>query len=141
MEPMQQTTSPCSVLLVEDDADNRTALSDLLEAYGFLVTPACNGLEALHLLRGGSAPHVILLDLAMPVMDGWEFCEHVRADAATSGIPVLTLSAMDESVGLPHPPHAAHSFIKPVDLPSLLCAMSSCCEKAFVLTRAARPAA
>jgi DNA-binding response OmpR family regulator len=84
------------VLLVEDDAAIRDALRELLEAEGYVVQGAANGREALARLRGGGhRPRLILLDLMMPVMDGWEFRQAQRGDPALACIPVVVLSAED----------------------------------------------
>src|SRR5574340_1100683 len=84
------------VLLVEDDAAIRDALRELLEAEGFVVQGAANGREALARLRaGGHRPRLILLDLMMPVMDGWEFRQAQRGDPALARIPVVVLTAAD----------------------------------------------
>ena len=61
------------ILIVDDDKDVRIALAELLEGEGYTVAGAHNGQEALQLMRGGLHPAVILLDLMMPVMDGWDF--------------------------------------------------------------------
>ena len=62
-----------SVLVVEDDIDIREALTGLLSEEGYAVSACANGLEALKHLRAGRHADVILLDLMMPVMDGWQF--------------------------------------------------------------------
>lgn len=71
----------------------RATLCDLLERAGFRVATAANGREALDSLRGGPSPSVVLLDLMMPVMNGWEFREQQTRDAELAGIPVVILSA------------------------------------------------
>lgn len=81
------------VLLVEDDADLREALTETLRDEGYDVAAASHGLEALERLREGLLPDVILLDLMMPVMNGWEFRARQREDAGLAAIPVILLSA------------------------------------------------
>ena len=61
------------ILVVEDDPDAREALIDVLEISGYSAEPAGNGREAIDLLRRSSLPSLIILDLQMPVMNGWEF--------------------------------------------------------------------
>src|SRR4051812_2704832 len=67
------TQTSARILLVEDEPDVREAVQSILEDQGYRVTAAENGWEALELLRSGRAPDVIVLDLRMPIMDGWEF--------------------------------------------------------------------
>src|SRR5690554_1469937 len=82
------------VLLVEDDVDTRDATTALIEHEGYDVTAVSNGREALDLLRGGFRPCVILLDLAMPEMDGFAFRRaQLAADPELASIPVFVLSA------------------------------------------------
>src|SRR4051794_28385490 len=83
-----------AVLVVDDDLDIREALTDILQDRGFQVTSAANGREALALLRSLSRPpSVILLDLMMPIMDGYGFLEEQRRDAALAVIPVAIITA------------------------------------------------
>ena len=81
------------ILLVEDDAGARGAMVALLEGEGYQVSAAANGREALERLRQGERPGLILLDLMMPGMDGWQFREHQRFDPPVASIPVVLLSA------------------------------------------------
>jgi CheY-like chemotaxis protein len=105
------------VLLVEDDVDVREAVTDTLEDAGYRVTAARHGQEALALLRDGRArPCLILLDLMMPVMDGWQFRELQSKDPALADIPVVALSAHG---GL-HALGAADHLRKPVQLRALM---------------------
>jgi len=83
-----------AVLIVDDDLDIREALTDILEDRGFSVMSAANGREALSLLRSLDAPPaVILLDLMMPILDGYGFLEEHRKDAALAVIPVAIITA------------------------------------------------
>jgi CheY-like chemotaxis protein len=83
----------CPVLVVDDDYDLRSSLRELLEDEGYPTLGASNGREALELLRAGSPPCLILLDLMMPVMDGWETLQHLSADPGLKPIPVAIMSA------------------------------------------------
>ena len=86
------------VLVVEDDTDLRESLSQALRDHGFTVTSASNGKQALDLLRAGTRPTVILLDLMMPVLNGWELRDALRQDPLLAGIPQLVISAyVDEA--------------------------------------------
>ena len=81
-----------SVLVVEENIDAREAMTAFLEAEGYHVVGAANGREALVHLRTSAIFCVVLLDLGMPVMDGWEFrAEQLREPAMTS-IPVVIVS-------------------------------------------------
>ncbi|MFL5262818.1 MAG: response regulator [Anaeromyxobacteraceae bacterium] len=86
------TTPKGEVLVVEDDFAIRETLRELLEDEGYEVSWASNGREALELLAH-RAPRVILLDLMMPVMDGWEFRVAQQRDPALARIPVVVISA------------------------------------------------
>jgi CheY-like chemotaxis protein len=81
------------IFIVDDDNDVRNALSELLEAEGFTVDGATNGREALARLRGGVHPAVILLDLMMPGMDGWDFRDEQLRDPKLASVPVVIVSA------------------------------------------------
>jgi signal transduction histidine kinase len=106
------------LLLVEDDASIRLALSDMLEDEGFAVTTAVNGREALDELRQSTPPDVIVLDLMMPVMDGWEFRVEQRSDPMLAGIPLLAMSA---DLSAKARAIAADGYVrKPIDFPEML---------------------
>jgi CheY-like chemotaxis protein len=86
------------VLVVEDDADLRESLSQALQDHGFTVTQAGNGQQALDLLHSGVRPGVILLDLMMPVVSGWQLRDALRHDPTFARIPQLVISAyLDET--------------------------------------------
>jgi signal transduction histidine kinase len=82
-----------SVLIIEDDAEIRETLDGLLRVEGYDVSTASNGLEALQRLRAGTHADVILLDLMMPVMDGWQFRVQQKRDPQLAGTPVIAISA------------------------------------------------
>ena len=84
------------VLVVDDDADVRELLRRMLESDGYAVVEAENGRAALGALRAGR-PAVILLDLMMPEMDGFEFVAELRRDEAWRTIPVVVITAKDLS--------------------------------------------
>lgn len=112
---------PC-ILVVEDDFDIRDTLAQILEAEGYIVSGAANGLEALELLRrdGAGAPALILLDLMMPVMNGWQFRAEQLQDPKLASIPVVVISA-DASVHQKAASIEAAGFLKkPVQLDTLL---------------------
>jgi CheY-like chemotaxis protein len=81
------------ILVVDDDADIRDTLSEVLRNAGMVVVTAADGLEALRILRGGLSPCLVLLDLMMPIMDGYEFLEVQRSDPALARIPTAVITA------------------------------------------------
>jgi CheY-like chemotaxis protein len=98
------------VVVVDDDVDGREALAELLASRGYSVTTAGNGRDALDYLRRSYLPGLIILDLMMPLMDGWEFLEHQSRDPALLDIPVVVLSAT-----VPHHALSAKAILmKPV---------------------------
>ena len=116
---MRQATAHCPVLIVEDDADLREMMAQLLSLEGFQAATVANGSEALQYLHNGHVkPDVILLDLMMPVMDGWEFRRKQQADPAFADVPVIVLSALDQSRAADV---QAEAFLKkPLDFDRLL---------------------
>lgn len=81
-----------TILVVDDHEDVRMALETLLTSQGYGVVTACEGEEALDRLRGGLRPCVILLDLMMPKLDGWQFRHAQLADPVLARIPVIAFS-------------------------------------------------
>lgn len=79
------------VLLVDDYSDAREMYSEYLKYSGFDVVEAANGVEALERALD-SSPDIILMDLSLPVMDGWEATRRLKQDARTAGIPVVALT-------------------------------------------------
>jgi two-component system cell cycle response regulator DivK len=86
---------PC-VLLVDDYLDARQMYTTYLEYCGFAVVQAANGVEALR-EAVESKPDIILMDLSLPVMDGWEATRQLKADPRTAGIPVVALTGYSRS--------------------------------------------
>jgi signal transduction histidine kinase len=91
--PRGPQTARERILLVEDDHSIREALRGILEEEGYAVTTAENGRQALEQLGAGGAPDLIVLDLRMPIMDGWEFRTVQKSDPRLARIPVLAVSA------------------------------------------------
>ena len=106
------------ILIVEDDADLREMMAQLLLLEGFNAQTVANGREALDYLRTTERPELILLDLMMPVMDGWEFRREQQRDPKLAAVPVIVLSALDQTrvgdIG------AAAFLKKPLDFDRLL---------------------
>lgn len=80
------------ILLVEDNEMNRDMLSRRLERKGYNVVFALDGGAAVQ-LAGSESPALILMDMSLPVLDGWEATRRIKSDPATSGIPIIALTA------------------------------------------------
>jgi CheY-like chemotaxis protein len=104
------------VLIVDDDPDLLDVTSFVIENEGIVVETARNGEEALALLRAGRLPGLVLLDLMMPVMNGWEFLAAVANDPVLQGLPVVVLTAAEHA----QVPGALEVLSKPMDLKELL---------------------
>jgi len=85
--------SPRCLLFIEDDEATRRSLAEALQGDGFEVVTAANGREGLELLKEGLRPSAILLDVMMPVMDGWDFRHAQSIDPHLRDIPVLLVTA------------------------------------------------
>ena len=81
-----------TIMVVEDNEYSRDALSRRLQRRGYRVLPAVDGQEAVSLARSGR-PNLILMDLGLPVIDGWEATRQLKEDATTRHIPIIVLSA------------------------------------------------
>jgi CheY-like chemotaxis protein len=101
-----------SILVVDDDRDIRESIGTILTEEGYEVRMAANGLEALRLM-GDRAPDLLLLDLMMPIMDGWQVMRVLRADKALQRVPVVVLSALSA-------PGCVDYIQKPISLDKLI---------------------
>lgn len=122
--------TPCkTLLLAEDNIDIRECLTEALEMEGYQVHATCNGKEALDWLQTQKEPALVLLDLMMPVMNGWEFLDAQQADKKLSSHPVVVLSAVASSRNLSSKTsaRAAAYLTKPVDLHHLLTTVRRFC--------------
>lgn len=81
-----------TILLVEDNSDNRIIYRRALEHFGYAVIEALDGEEAIRLATE-RVPDLILMDISIPRIDGWEATKAIRADARTTGIPIVALTA------------------------------------------------
>lgn len=113
------------ILLVEDDFATGELTSILLAADGYCVAVARNGADALERLHGSERPHLILLDLNMPVMDGCSFCRHLR-EGEPVNIPIIVLSGMPDAAEQAAVIGAAACLVKPVDNVTLLTTLRDC---------------
>ena len=107
-----------TVLVVDDDFDIREALSEFLAGEGYVVTSVANGREALAHLRAQPSTSVVLLDLMMPVMDGFQFRAEQKRDPVLVSIPVVVMTARGslENLAL----DVQDIFPKPLDLDRLI---------------------
>jgi len=105
-----------SILIVEDDELIRRAMQMVLEWEGYQVLCVNNGQEALDLLRAGTRPALIVLDIMMPVLDGQQFREEQLRDSSLAAIPVIIVSAATFADAV----HADHHIHKPFEVQELL---------------------
>jgi CheY-like chemotaxis protein len=113
------------ILVVDDDADIREVLSEVLIESGHDVMTASNGLEGLQILRDGWSPCMVLLDLMMPVMDGYLFLEEARNDPALASIPITVITA-GRQVDIQRL-EGATLVAKPIRLPALMSLIAKSC--------------
>ena len=125
-ERMTPSLPHCPVLIVEDDEDLREMMAQLLTLEGYDAATVSNGREALEYLHKATTPNVILLDLMMPVMDGWEFRRQLEADPELAPVPVIVLSALDQVRASNI--HAAAYLKKPLDFDRLLALVRTYCH-------------
>jgi len=113
-----------TILLAEDDQDIRDVVQEVLEERGYDVIPARTGRQALDFLMsdGGSRPAVIILDLMMPIMTGWQVLEEIRLRPELGSIPVIVLTAVSQDM-----PTGGVSAVlrKPFDIDELLTLVGS----------------
>jgi len=109
-----------TVLVVEDELALRETLCDVLQYEGYPADTAANGREALAYLRGNNVPALIILDLMMPVMNGWEFRAEQLRDADLAAVPVVILSAAPDLRQQAAFLNVADYLPKPIDVSRLL---------------------
>jgi len=118
-----------SILLVDDNPDVLEVIGALLQTEGYTTATASNGADALAQLRNGLKPCLIILDLTMPVMDGWEFRAEQLADPALCNIPTIVYSAVgavQEAVGSMR---VAGAFEKGGDFTAMLRLVADLCQR------------
>ena len=118
---MKQSGDTC-VLIIEDDRNIREALEEILADEGYLVRAAKNGEQALEFCRLGPPPHLILLDLLMPVMDGFEFARRKASDPELSRVPVCVMTASGPDAPMPK---AEAILRKPLEVDELIAVVKS----------------
>jgi len=137
-DPSPARALPKSLLVVEDDPDHRAVLRDMLEEEGYKVDTAVHGQDALSRLGSGPLPDLILLDMLMPVMDGWAFMSALKERPILAGIPVLVTSAGGDRV-LSSAPVAAGYLAKPLSRTSLVETIGWCLWRRRTSTPGRRP--
>jgi CheY-like chemotaxis protein len=120
-------SSAKSILIVEDDDVIRDVMLLLLKTEGYKVFAAANGREALDLLHRDGRPDLILLDLMMPEMDGWQFRRAQRQDPELSRIPVVVVSATEPMQEEADALDARGFLKKPVEVEALCSAVHQYC--------------
>ena len=110
------TATRTKVLLADDEEDIKTILRMFLESQGYSVVTAFDGLDALSVART-EKPDIILLDVMMPVIDGFEVARQLKAGDDTAGIPIIMLSAASHAAALEQgaAAGAADTFVKPFE--------------------------
>jgi len=120
-------TTPATILLVDDDADTRVSIRELLEDRGYHVVAFREGQGAYAYLRDNPPPHCIVLDLWMPVMDGWEFAAEVRG-GKFAPIPIVVVTAAEALWR--YPVSARYVLRKPLRPEALLSLIAEALEQA-----------
>jgi CheY-like chemotaxis protein len=110
------------VLIADDDVDIRNVLTEILRMRGYEVAAVCDGEDALAFVQK-TKPCVLLLDLMMPGMNGWEVAARMRADRQLAEIPIWIVTATQEP-----PPLGIRVLRKPLNLPDVLAAVRQCCH-------------
>src|SRR5246127_1128884 len=108
-----------TVLVVDDNTDAVDALGQILEYEGYTVGTAYDGREALEYLRGHPTPDLIVLDLMMPVMNGWELRAELAKVPAFAKVPIVVMTALAQAAKI----EADAIVAKPIDLKRLLLIM------------------
>lgn len=114
-----------NILVIEDDQAIRDSIKMALEFEGYNVFTAANGKEGIEVLQKMPRPCIILLDLMMPIMNGWDFVDTVEKDMVLATIPVVVVSAYSEGREI----KASGIIKKPVDLNALLNLVKKFCVK------------
>lgn len=118
---MRADAKGCRVLVIDDDQVSREALAALLTEAGFHVATAHDAKQAWASLATGPRPDIIVLDLLLPDVDGWEFRSHQKQHPEFANIPVVAVSGVGRLVD------AVHSLRKPVDPQELLGVLTELC--------------
>lgn len=125
-----------NILLIEDSDLNRDLISRYLGLFGYIVTSATNGASGLHIAQAESQKFdLILMDMNLPEMDGWEVTRRLKADAVTQTLPVIALTAhamvgdREKALSAGCDDYAT----KPIDFDNLISKIEDLCNKASAL--------
>jgi CheY-like chemotaxis protein len=113
-----------TILVVEDDQDLREMMRDALQLNGYAVVTADDGRDALEKIGAIESPCLVLLDLLMPVMNGWQFIEAMRKRSELAAVPIIIHS----SAPGPTPPGVARALQKPLLFDRLLAVVREYCR-------------
>ena len=120
--------TPHQILIVEDNDDSREALVVVLDLAGFAVAPAWGVEDALRQMRQGFRPCVVLLDLHMPTLDGWDFLDRMRVEPHLADVPAVILSGDLDQRRRVH--EAGWAFLgKPVAASTVVAAVARHCRR------------
>ena len=118
---------PGSILVVDDDESSREVVAEVLRAAGYRVRCATDGVAALQLMRpGAAAPDLVLLDLVMPNLNGWEVLDRMEASVRLANVPVVVLTSLVDG---DHPPVRRAVLHKPLDADTLLELVGTLCAQ------------
>ena len=121
-QPTQR--KPRSLLLIDDSAFFRNMLTPVLQAAGYEVTAAASAPEALAMLKDGRAFDVVITDIEMPEMDGFEFAEHLRGDPCTADLPIIALSSVVSAEAIERGRRVGfHDYVAKFDRQGLIAAL------------------
>ena len=115
----KRVDAPATILLAEDHLDSREAMRALLEAHGYRVVEAANGREAVERALE-ELPDLVLMDIMMPEMDGFEATRVLRSQEGTSAVPIIAVTAMDGAQRLSVQAGANDFIAKPIDTRGLM---------------------
>ena len=133
--PVPPVPHAAPVLVVEDDREQRETLCAMLDFEGFGHSEAANGREALDYLAKSGEPCVVLLDLEMPVMNGWDFRTAQLADERLSRIPVVVVTANDDGLS-DRFPGVAGFLRKPLRFEKLAAVLDRVCRRRIMAPKA-----
>jgi two-component system chemotaxis response regulator CheY len=119
-----RATQPPRILVVDDDAEIRSVVGEILDYAGYLVISAANGRAALDLVRT-HRPDLILLDMRMPIMDGWAFASELAQQKLN--VPVVVMTAARDAAASAAQIGASASLAKPFDLDQVLAVVGRFC--------------